>query len=510
MAKSVIIIGAGIAGLSAGCYLQMNGYDTEIYEAHSQPGGLCTAWKRQGYTFDLCIHWLGGSSPAGAFHGMWQELVDMRTVEFVDHDLRFDIELEQNQDRHGDPVFHVYANLGRLEQYLKDIAPEDAQVIDEFIASIKELQKYPMPPLWDVAPEVRTLRDNLRMIKLLPFLLYIRKWAKVTNLAFAESFKNPFLKEGFQLLFEGKEISIIGITFQLAQFDQKCAGYPIGGSLPFAQRLADRYLSLGGWIRYAAPVKKILVENDTATGIQLESGETHQADIVISAADGHFTVFEALEGKYVDQDIIDLYDLKQLELFEAPILISLGVDRTFADMPHLIRFPLSKPLLIADGTKLERMIAHFYNYDPILAPEGKTAVSVLLETKNDEYWTDLRDQDAPAYEVEKTKLAQEVIDRLEKRFGNIRDKVEVIDVATPATIIRYTNNWHGSAQGWYPPQDILSAAPLRKELPGLGDFYMIGQWVEPGGGVPPAALSGRNVAQIICKGDKKPFVTTTP
>ena len=72
MAKSVIIIGAGIAGLSAGCYLQMNGYDTEVYEAHSQPGGLCTAWKRQGYTFDLCIHWLGGSGSAGAFHGMWQ------------------------------------------------------------------------------------------------------------------------------------------------------------------------------------------------------------------------------------------------------------------------------------------------------------------------------------------------------------------------------------------------------------------------------------------------------
>ncbi len=101
------------------------------------------------------------------------------------------------------------------------------------------------------------------MMKLLPFLLYVRKWAKVTDSAFPEKSKNPFLKEGFRLLFEGKEISIIGITFQLAQFDQKCAGYPIGGSLAFAQRLADRYVSLGGRTHYGAAVKKILVEADT-------------------------------------------------------------------------------------------------------------------------------------------------------------------------------------------------------------------------------------------------------
>jgi phytoene dehydrogenase-like protein len=86
--------------------------------------------------------------------------------------------------------------------------------------------------------------------------------------------------------------------------------------------------------------------------------------------------------------------------------------------------------------------------------------------------------------------------------------VEVVDVSTPATFIRYTGNWHGSYQGWYPPADLLSGGAIAKELPGLDDFYMIGQWVEPGGGLPPVALSGRNVAQIICRRDGKPFRTT--
>ena len=72
--KKIVIIGGGIAGLSVGCYAQMNGYDAHIFEMHNLPGGLCTAWKRKGYTFDNSIHWLTGTSPKSAFHRIWQEL----------------------------------------------------------------------------------------------------------------------------------------------------------------------------------------------------------------------------------------------------------------------------------------------------------------------------------------------------------------------------------------------------------------------------------------------------
>ena len=72
--SSVIIIGGGIAGLSAGCYARMNGYDTTIFEMHNLPGGLCTAWERRGYTIDGCIHWLVGSAPGTPMNTIWQEL----------------------------------------------------------------------------------------------------------------------------------------------------------------------------------------------------------------------------------------------------------------------------------------------------------------------------------------------------------------------------------------------------------------------------------------------------
>ena len=233
----------------------------------------------------------------------------------------------------------------------------------------------------------------------------------------------------------------------------------------------------------------------------------HPADTVISAADGHWTIFEALNGQYVDQSILDLYDGKTLEPFESMILVSLGIARTFEAEPHLLRFRLTEPMIIADGTRFEWMEAHIYDHDPTLAPAGKTVVTVTLYTRSHAYWTELRDQDRDNYRAVKDKLARQVIDRLEARFGDVRDKVEVIDVATPATFARYTSNWQGSYRGWYPSNDLLTAKPLSKTLPGLDRFHMIGQWVEPGGGLPIVAQAGRNVTQIICRRDGRQFKT---
>jgi phytoene dehydrogenase-like protein len=70
----LIIIGAGIAGLSAAYFAQKSGFDVEVYEKHDKPGGLCTSWSRKGYTFDGCIHWLVGTKPGTEFYKLWHEI----------------------------------------------------------------------------------------------------------------------------------------------------------------------------------------------------------------------------------------------------------------------------------------------------------------------------------------------------------------------------------------------------------------------------------------------------
>jgi phytoene dehydrogenase-like protein len=88
-----------------------------------------------------------------------------------------------------------------------------------------------------------------------------------------------------------------------------------------------------------------------------------------------------------------------------------------------------------------------------------------------------------------------------------RPLYEMRDVATPTTFVRYTGTWKGSFEGWMVTPETWSFGKImRKALPGLENFYLAGQWVEPGGGLPAVALSGRNVIHIICNQEKKQFV----
>lgn len=73
-AKSITIVGAGMAGLAAGIYGRLNGYNTRIFEMNSVPGGQCASWTRNGYTFDACIHHLFGCSDASSIYSLWRDL----------------------------------------------------------------------------------------------------------------------------------------------------------------------------------------------------------------------------------------------------------------------------------------------------------------------------------------------------------------------------------------------------------------------------------------------------
>lgn len=496
MSKKLIIIGGGIAGLSAGCYLQMNGFETEIYELHGVPGGLCCAWERQGYTIDGCIHWLVGSSPSDRFYKLWNELIDMKQVTFVNHDEYIRVEDEQGN------CIRVFTDVKRLEKEMLAKAPEDRQVIREFTRAVRKFTRFAVPI--DKAPEIYGPFDGLKlMIKFLPFMRSVNRWMRISAAEYAARCRNPLLKKTFELMFMPK-MSMLFLVFTMAWMHARSAGYPVGGSLPFARLIEKRYRELGGKIHYRSKVKKILTTDDCASGIQLESGDIKEADIVISAADGYYTIFEMLEGKYINDTIKNYYN--NFEIFPSYVQVSLGVARTFEDESHVQFFPLAEPLVIDDTSSDDYMNVQIFNFDPSLAAPGKTVLNCMFSTDNYLYWSELREKDLPRYKKEKQRIAEAVIDILERKFGNIKSKIEMADVSTPATVIRYTNNWQGSFEGWQlTPR--MGLRRMNKTLPGLRRFYMIGQWVEPGGGLPSALLSGRNVTQIICKNERKPFIT---
>ena len=498
MGRSVIIIGAGIAGLSAGCYGQMNNYRTQIFEMGDQPGGVCTSWKRKGYTIDGCIHWLVGSRPGSNFYTIWEQLGVVQGRKMIDHD-----QFARVEDKDG-KAFTVYTDIKRLEQHMLELAPKDKDVISDFIKGINDCAKIDMPI--DKAPELYGPMDGIKMMPLLKPLL---KWGKLSSRDFANRFKDPFVREAFNVAFFGEvpDFPLFFILMTMVWLSQKVASYPLGGSLEFSRAIEKRYLGLEGEIHYKSPVEKILVKDDKAVGVRLADGTEHYSDIVISAADGHTTIFDMLDGNYINDEIRGYYD--KLTLFTPLVHVALGVDRKFDELPHSvtgINYPLDEPVTIGEKER-KRLGVYFYNFDPSLAPAGKTVVKVMLDSDY-EYWKILR-QDLKRYEAEKEQIADKVVSLLDKRFPGLAAKVEMSDVATPITWERFTGNWRASFEGWLPTTKTFSMR-MSKTLPGLDNFYMVGQWVEPGGGVPAVAMSGRNVFQIICHKDKRPFGTTTP
>ncbi len=496
--KSILIIGGGIAGLAAGCYAQMNGYNSLIVELHSLPGGLCTSWQRNGYTFDGCIHWLVGSGEGKLMSNLWKELGALEGKQIVNH-----AEYLHYTGRDGRTLI-FYTDVNRLEHHLLELAPEDSRMIRTMADAIRKLSRF-NPPQADPRKLTMAIQALLSLPRMLPIISLFKKYGAMTLEEFTAQFQSPLLQAAFPaLVMNIPDFPALAVLMMLAYMNDRNAGYPLGGSLRFAQNIEKRYLNLGGEIRYKSRVEKILVENGRAVGVRLEDGRELRGDVIISAADGYATIFKMLEGKYVNDEIRGYY--RELSIFRPLVQVSLGVKCDLSDRPHMAMYPLEQPINIAGEERSFIGVKHFC-YDSSLAPQGKSVIEVMYPCNYD-YWKPF-EAEPERYDAEKKQVALTILGQLERIIPGIQAQVEVIDVATPLTYERYTGNWQGSMEGWQlTPHTMamqMAGKAMSKTLPGLENFFMIGQWVEPGGGVPTAANSARNALQLICQRDGRTF-----
>lgn len=497
--KSIGIIGAGLAGLSAGCYAQMNGYRCTIFEHHSSPGGVAAAWRRGEYLIDGGIHFLMGHRPGSAYYRMYQELGIAQANEFVDMTMygRF-------VDEPSGKTLDITPDLDKLERDLKGLFPLDAEVVDRLLAGVRKMLGSPMmgseePGLpQELMGPLDKLRQLWRMRGIIRYFGgdYAKPIAhnplKAKDPLFRRILENVFLPEAPPWF----------IMMLLALLANRQMGLLPGGCPDFVNPMEARFRRLGGQIRYDAKVTRILVENDVAVGVRLENGEEHRADIVVSAADGYSTIFQMLDGRYVDEEIERRY--REWALCRPVLMISFGVAKSFDGEPATNLFILKEPMKTG-AQETKGMHVRIFNYGKEFAPAGKTVVQVLIETEWS-HWSELA-KDRGRYEAEKERLAKEALVRLEKHWPGITEKIEITDVATPNTWWRYTLNRQGSYMGWLPAADkLLKSIP--RTLPGLCNFYTAGQWVTPGGSVPTSLASGRELVQILCDNDGKEFIAS--
>jgi phytoene dehydrogenase-like protein len=496
--KSVVIVGGGIAGLSAGCYARMNGYRATILEMHKIPGGLCTAWKRDGYTFDISMHVLFGSK-SGPLHRMWRELGAIQGRRFHYHERMVRIESGSRRLDYG-------PDAADLERQLLALSPADAGRVREFVRLLcgrgiiggLELDAH------EVAGRLAGVRQLLKFAPLLPTFF---RWGNRTIQEYAEGFRDPFLRQAARFVIDAPgwpmlQYPMIGLAGFLPGAAEN--GVPLGGSQAVVFDVAERFRRLGGELRCRTRVADLLVERDRAAGVRLADGSEVRGDAVIWAADGHHLIYDILGGRYLNDTIRGMYE-RWLPV--RPLVhVALGVAKDMSREPARLVFELERAITVAgEARKWLSMIHH--SFDPTMAPPGKAAIEVWYPTSW-EYWEKLaanRDE----YVAEKKRIADATIAELDRRWPGFAAAVEVVDVPTPATYVRYTGNWKGSPDGWYITPGNARAKPLRT-LPGLSDLTMIGQWTAPFTGTVLAALTGRQAIQLLCARDGATFRTTEP
>ncbi|HUI69760.1 MAG TPA: NAD(P)/FAD-dependent oxidoreductase, partial [Spirochaetia bacterium] len=321
MQKKIAIIGAGISGLSAGCYAQMNGYAAQLFEAHTLPGGLCTSWKRKGYTIDGSCHWVTGSGPGDPYYAVWEELGAIQGRHYIDYEY-----FTRSAGTDG-RVFSLYTDVDRLERHMKELSPADAEPTELFCGFIRSLGGFSMPV--GKPGELMGIRDGIRMMrKFRPYMKLLKLLGEMTVNQLGAQFKDPLLRDVLEHAMYGASASVFPLVFTLATMNGKQAGYPLGGSLEFARAIEARLRDLGGTITYGAPVRKILERNGRTIGVQLADGREIEADYVVSACDMRSTLFELLDGSRIHPIHTELLDSGTL--IPPMLQVSYGVDVDFS------------------------------------------------------------------------------------------------------------------------------------------------------------------------------------
>ncbi len=481
MSKKVNIIGAGLAGISAGIYLEQKGIKTEIFELAPWAGGQCTTWVRGGYRFDGCIHWMVGTKKGTPFYQLYREVgaLDESTVIYNAPSIRLEMQ---------GAMYDIPLDIAGFKALLLKHAKGDEARIEAFIRDIQTMMRSQLPM---GSPE--NLSQALGMLlHSRGFLMLARKYAGMTVKEYLQGFQSETLRQILYRLMP-PSFSAVALVMMLGTRMSQNAGYPLGGALEVMGRMVEKYKALGGKIHFNTRVDEIVVENGAAKGIRAK-GKFHPADYVIAACDAHDTLKNMLGGKYPHPQLDAM--LREAPLFDPLAIVSFGLDKRL-NIPFSVMYECPRGIEVAPGVKEHGLHLSAFDFDSDAAPKGGSSAMVMLGAPLD-HWQTLRENDPVEYKRQKQALADDVANFLQERIPGFKDAIRVTDVATPATYVRLTNVYRGSYEGFSPTPSAVKGS-IKKTVPGLKNLCLCGQWTTAGGGICTAVYDGKSVAGKIAK-----------
>jgi len=481
--KKIIVVGAGIAGLSAAIYAKRSGFDVTLIEQHNIAGGMCTSWKRKGYLFEGAVHWVTGSCPKTELYQVWKDTGALGdNVNVLLNEIFYSVE-------HDGQIISFYRDINKTVNHLSEISPDDIKQLRRFADDVKTISKMEMP-VYDIkgVKSQNPKRFNLiSLFKMMPAFIKFGKLNKISSKDYANRFKHPGIRRLFLILTE--KYSAGSFIATMASLNIGDGGYPEGGSLPMTERMLKRFKDLGGSVLLNTKVNKVKIENGAVTGVLLD-GKILDADAVIVTQE---TI--AASRQLFDTPLNESWLTEICENTKPAVctFICVGIKEKILPSPLPV-WILDEPIIYA-GIKVSEL--GFYNYVNYkgYAPEGCTSLTTGLLDDTYDFWKKAKDDGT--YEKEKQNLAEQISKAIYKKFPHTEGKIEVIDIATPLTYERYTGAYHGS---W---MSICAAGDKMKQYSGecknTKGLYFAGQRIMSPGGLPVAVFTGRQAAQMVCR-----------
>ena len=483
---NVIIVGAGVAGLSAGISAQLEGHQATIYERHFRAGGNLTGWDRKGYHIDNCIHWLTGTNPVTDFYRMWEKLGALGRG----------IKVHQPENLYtytqNDRQLSLNHSLKTLQKDMLAASPADKKEIRGFIHAIRSVQRLNGMGGKDCE---RASNAWEKLISAPDLVKYYKYSIKDLAARFKDSFLGDFLKA-----FMPEHFSALALIMVFSTFTGKNGGIPQGASCGMADRMVERFVSLGGKLQLGNGVAKINLQDGKARSVTLDDGTVAETDHVVITADPAVAFGTLLDGKYMPQKLAEQYADSNMIRFSAthcafaydgeqPPFVG---DMVF-DIPEEYR-----ELLCGEYVMLRE-----FSHEKSFAPAGKSILQTMIYCMEDDAKALIAlKQDKAAYAQTRQRMAQAVEQIICDRVPALQGKVSCIDAWTPATYEKFVGSEVGSFMSFIMP---AGAAPVQMsgKIKGVDNVYLATQWQMAPGGLPVAASAGISAVKLIGMKEKK-------
>lgn len=487
--KKVVIIGGGIAGMTAGILLQKAGFKTEIYEKDVLPGGQCTGWKREGYFIDNCIHWLTGTRPGSALHELWKEIGALGDdVELYEKEMFFSSKLDGQ-------ILTFWRDKERTRKEMLELSPEDAEEINKLMkyVSMAETMTVPVDKPFDAMNPIDFIKLGMSMKEMGKVM---KEYGNMDINELAMRFKHPLIRRAIiDYMPRGYQAYAFLVSYGTVTGGN--GDIPKGGSLAMSVRIAERFKEYGGALHTNTGVKNILLNGKKAEGILLENGNKVGADYVICACDTYYTFHKLLPEKYMPDGLKKMYADRDKYPVSSGFQIAYAVDGIFTELTGTRVFSCDE--MKVGNQSVQCMSIQSYDYEADFAPAGKMILQTnFSQTETDyKYWENIY-MDKTVYEKKKAEIADQALQRVVKEYPFLEGKIHVIDVWSPMTYTRYCNSYKGAYMSFVTTKQAKSIT-----VPGvvkeLDNVLLASQWLMGPGGLPTAAAMGKFAAWRIMK-----------